>query len=115
MTAKDAAGRFRLASTALVLGAVVLVLTGAGLPLGDLAHQLGSFDASEVVVALSFAAVGVVVAWHQPRNPIGWILLGSAGFFAINDDASFYMVADYRLHHGALPLGPEGYTPGWCC
>ena len=117
MTPKDGARRGRLASPAivLVLGALVVVLTAAGLPLGDMAHQLGSFGAVQVVPALSFTAVGVVVAWHQPRNPIGWILLGSAGFFAINNDASFYLVADYRLHQGTLPFGPVAVLlqPSW--
>jgi hypothetical protein len=117
MMAKDAVRRSQLASpaTALVLGALVLVLAAAGLPLGDMAHQLGRLDAAQVVLALLFAAVGVVVAWHQPRNPIGWILLGSAGFFSLNADASFYSVAVYRLHHGTLPFGPVAVLlqPSW--
>ena len=117
MTTVVAARRFRLASPtgATVLAAAALVLAVAGLPLGDLAYQLGSSDATQVVLALSFTAVGVVVARRQPRNPIGWILLGAAGFFAINSDASYYLVADYRLHHGALPFGPVAVLlqPSW--
>ena len=117
MTTVVAARRFRLASPtgATVLAAAALVLAVAGLPLGDLAYQLGSSDATQVVLALSFTAVGVVVARRQPRNPIGWILLGAAGFFAISSDASYYLVADYRLHHGALPFGPVAalLQPSW--
>jgi hypothetical protein len=114
----DGAGRrFRPASpaTALVLGAFVLVLTVAGLPLGAMAHQLKSDGVSQFVLILLFLAVGVVVAWHQPRNPIGWILLVAAGFYVVNDDASYYLVADYLFHRGTLPFGPVAVLlqPSW--
>jgi hypothetical protein len=32
-------------------------------------------------------------------------MLGAGLFFAVNDGAGAYSVLDYRLHHGALPLG----------
>jgi hypothetical protein len=49
--------------------------------------------------------VGVIVAWHQPRNPMGWVLLGVTFFFLLDDLASSYAYLDYRLHGGRLPLG----------
>jgi hypothetical protein len=49
--------------------------------------------------------VGVIVAWHQPRNPMGWVLLGVTFFFLLDDRASSYAYLDYRLHGGRLPLG----------
>ncbi len=111
------ARRFRLASPAraLVLGGVVLALVVAGLPLGAMAHQLDLSDQSGDVVFLAGTAVGAVVARHQPRNPVGWILLAAMGFFQVDTDASFYSVADYRLHHGTLPLGPVAVLlqPAW--
>ena len=59
--------------------------------------------------------VGFVVAWRKPGNPLGWLMLAAAGFFALSEDASFYAVADYRLHHGSLPLGWLALItqPGW--
>jgi len=36
---------------------------------------------------------------------MGWILLPARASVAASDDASFYSVADYRLHHGTLSLG----------
>ena len=33
-----------------------------------------------VTIVLVTAAVGLVVAGHQPRNPIGWLLAGEAVF-----------------------------------
>jgi hypothetical protein len=34
--------------------------------------------ASLMVIVLVTAAVGLVVMRHQPRNPIGWLLAGTA-------------------------------------
>jgi hypothetical protein len=34
------------------------------------------------------ALAGVVIAWHQPRHPMGWVLLGVAGFFGLLGVAS---------------------------
>ena len=111
--------RIRLASprTALVLGGLVLVLIIAAVPLAGLARQ--SLNASggslPVWISAPFAVVGFVLAWRKPGNPIGWIILGVAVFFALSEDASYYTVADYRLRHGGLPLGWVALLaqPGW--
>src|SRR5689334_16465264 len=108
--AADPGGRrFRLASptTALVLGALVLALMIADGPLAGLAHQSMNAAGGSVPVWITapFAAAGFVVAWRKPGNPLGWILLGTAVFLALSEDASYYAVADYRLRHGGLPLG----------
>jgi hypothetical protein len=108
--AADLAGRrFRLASPtmALVLGALVLALMIADGPLAGLAHQSLNAAGGSVPVWITapFAAAGFVVAWRKPGNPLGWIILGTAVFLALSEDASYYAVADYRLRHGGLPLG----------
>jgi hypothetical protein len=113
------ARRFRLASPAAcaVIGVVVLVLFIAAVPLAGLAHQ--SLNASNtslpVWVTAPFAVVGLVLAWRRPANPVGWIMLGVAFFFALSDDANYYAVADYGLRHGDLPLGGVALfaQPGW--
>jgi len=119
VTPLGAGRRLRLGSpvTALVLGGVVLALLIADVPLADLAHQSvnaanGSLPAW---ISAPFAVVGFVVAWRKPGNPLGWVILAGAGFFALSEDASFYLVADYRLHHGGLPLGWVALfaQPGW--
>ena len=116
----DVAGRrLRLASpaTALIAGSLVLVLAVLDVPLARLAHQ--SLNASSGSTPFWFSAalgaVGFVVASRSPRNPLGWILLGTATFGVLSQDASFYMVADYRLRHGELPLGWVAVLaqPGW--
>ncbi len=117
MTGAPAAGRWRLASpaTAVVLGGVVLILLGSGFPLGSLAHLGPSSGGSDLVLVPVFGVIGFVVAWRKPANPLGWLLLGAAAFLALSGDASAYAVADYRLRHGALPLGWVAMLlqPGW--
>jgi len=43
------------------------------------------------------------------------VLVPAAVFGTLSEDASFYTVADYRLHHGGLPLGWVAVLaqPGW--
>jgi hypothetical protein len=118
--AADATGRrLRLASPAAcaAIGVVVLVLFIAAVPLAGLAHQnLNAASGSlPVWVTAPFAVVGLVLAWRRPANPVGWIMLGGAFFFALSEDASYYTVADYGLRHGDLPLGGVALfaQPGW--
>ena len=119
MTAAPAAGGWRLASpvTALVLGAVVLILMAADPPLASLGRQslMASGGSAPLPYSVILGVVGFVVAWRKPGNPLGWLILAAAGFFALSEDASFYAVADYRLHHGSLPLGWLALItqPGW--
>jgi hypothetical protein len=100
-----------------VLGALVLALMAAEPLLAMLARQ--SVNASNgslpVWFSAAFGVVGFVVAWRKPRNPLGWVILAVAGFLALSEDASFYVVADYRLHHGGLPFGWVALLaqPGW--
>jgi hypothetical protein len=111
--------RIRLASptTALVLGGLVLALIIADVPLAGLARQglNASGGSLPVWVSAPFAVVGFVLAWRKPGNPLGWIILGTAVFLALSEDASYYTVADYRLRHGGLPLGWAALLaqPGW--
>ena len=116
----DVAGRrLRRASpaTALIAGGLVLVLAVLDVPLARLAHQSlnASGGSTPFWFSAALGAVGFVVASRSPRNPLGWILLATATFSVLSEDASFYLVADYRLRHGGLPLGWVAVLaqPGW--
>ncbi|HEV3292459.1 MAG TPA: hypothetical protein VG123_26095 [Streptosporangiaceae bacterium] len=102
---------------AAVIGGLMLALCIAAVPLSRLAHQsLNAVGGSVPVwISAAYGAVGLVVAWRKPGNPLGWIFLAGAGFSTIAEDASFYMVADYRLRHGSLPFGWIAVLtqPGW--
>ena len=110
-------GRIRLATpaTATVLFAVILALLALVIPLYRLTRQESAADLSSLFVALPFALVGVVVSRRQPRNGVGWILLATALFYVVQDDASMYTVLDYRLHDGRLFFGPLAVLvqPSW--
>ena len=118
--AADATGRRgRLASPAAcaVIGVMLLAVFIAAVPLAGLADQSLYADSGSlpVWVTAPFAVVGLVLAWRRPANPVGWIMLGGAFFFALSEDASYYTVADYGLRHGDLPLGGVALfaQPGW--
>ena len=103
--------RARLAAPA--SAGIVFVLTlaagAAALPLAVLARQAAGnvliFHAAVALLALVLGGVGLVVARHQPGNPMGWLLLGSGLGFILGTDVSFYAILAYRLHPGRLPLG----------
>ena len=46
-----------------------------------------------------------MVARRQPRNPMGWLLIGVALAIEAVNVGSDYAYLDYFLHHGTLPLG----------
>ena len=102
-------------SVALWLGAVMVVLAVAAVPLTVLAHQASVGNLVLVPLMVPFGAVGVVVANRQPRNAIGWILIALALTVTLANDASFYAVLAYRLGDAWLPLGrlAVALSPAW--
>jgi hypothetical protein len=92
-------------------------LCAAAVPLSGLARQSLNAGSGSLPVWVSapFAAVGLVLAWRRPANPLGWIMAGGAFFLALSEDASYYAVAGYGLRHGDLPLGGVALfaQPGW--
>jgi len=107
------ARRVRLASprTATVLACVMLGLLGILLVEGLLGGKLTPRDlgpaASLTTLILVIGAVGLVVARHQPRNPIGWLHTGEALLTLVTIAASSYTTLVYYQGHRGLPLaGP---------
>jgi MFS family permease len=108
--AQDVTGRrFQLASsaTATALGVLALALLGTTAALSALIHQATFLNvATGIPIPLVYAAVGVIVARHQPRNPIGWILILFVVLFLIPVDAGYYAALRYHFGYRGLPLGP---------
>ena len=104
-------------ATAWLLGGLLLALAVAAVPMSRLAHQSLNSSSGSVPVWISaaYGVVGVIVASRKPGNPLGWIFLAEGVLLALSENASFYMVADYRLHHGGLPFGWAAVLtqPGW--
>jgi len=100
----------------LALGGLTAVEVVAGCLLTVLAHDLrASFDGVLLLIIAIVAAVGLVVARRQPSNPIGWMLLVAATFFAGYAIAVLYAVLDFNRHGGRLPLGRAALAaePAW--
>jgi two-component system NarL family sensor kinase len=92
---------------AVVLGLVTLGLGAASVLLDSLIREAGTggpaADAFIAAVgAVPATAVGTLLAARRPRNPIGWMLL--AIIIVEISPAGQYLILDYRMHHGALPL-----------
>jgi MFS family permease len=119
VTTQVAGRRSRLASprSASVLAALVVVLI-VQLPItGAVFGHRGSTSITAVisllVVVLVVAAVGLVVARHQPGNAIGWLLLGAALWIPLTIAASGYAALVYDYGHRGLPgLGPVAVVLG---
>jgi hypothetical protein len=96
------------------LGCLALAVVVATFPLGSMTGQLNPSAVAATLVALVFAAVGLLLALRQPRNPMGWLLLAASVLVALNFAAAYYAELDYRLGHH-LPLGAVALVlqPSW--
>ena len=65
-----------------------------------------------VVIVLTYAGVGIVVARRQPGNPIGWLLLIFTLVYLLGSGAGYYAVLRYPLGHAGLPLAPVALVLG---
>jgi hypothetical protein len=93
-------------ATAWALAALLLLLAAACIPLSLAARQdLLAVGATQIVGAVAFAAAGLVVTLHRPRNPIGWLMLCVGASIMFYVDTGLYDVLDYRLGDH-LPLAP---------
>jgi signal transduction histidine kinase len=93
---------FALLSVSIVFPAIALGLTYA-LSSGDY-RSLLSHQALTPFVTIAFAALGGLVASRRPRNPIGWIFLAVAVFYALSALAAVVTVYTASLPpHAALP------------
>jgi hypothetical protein len=90
----------------LIFGAVLLVLCASAGVLTGMAHQLTIGHIGTGAGTLVFGLTGVVIAYHQPRNPVGWILIAFPFLFLLGADAQYYTVLRYHLGHSGLPFGP---------
>jgi hypothetical protein len=109
------ARRLATPGTALAVGIGVILLTLLAVAFTVADHRLSAGDGGSIVLVPGFGVVGIIVARRQPRNPMGWILLGCAFCLALDDASSTYSVLDYRRHHASLPLGELAVLlqPSW--
>jgi hypothetical protein len=91
-----------------VMAAVVAVLVGM---LFLSAALTGRFSlaslwaaSSVLVIIIVNAVVGLLVARHQPANPIGWLLTGESVLLLLSILSGAYADTVYRLGHAGLPV-----------
>jgi hypothetical protein len=71
-----------------------------------LAHEWSISDvATPLIVELPYAAVGLVIAYRRPHNPVGWLLLASGTIPLVASNANEYAWVVYGPQHRAWPLG----------
>jgi hypothetical protein len=94
---------------AVVLGVITLGLAVVSVVVDSLSHQspvVGGPAADAFITAAGVVpatAIGMLLAARRPRNPIGWLLL--VVIIVQVAPASQYLILDYRMHNGTLPLG----------
>jgi hypothetical protein len=95
-----------------VLPGVNVALGAFSFPLAATVHQLDWSGSNNLVLGVSFSVVGFVVAARQPRNPMGWILLGASTLLVVSGNAC---TRCSTTGHGTLPLGPMAVLlqPTW--
>jgi len=113
---KPSVAHVRSASSRAVVGLLVLlvVLLGGGIVLSHRANHPGVFGLA-LVAGVAFGAVGIPVAWREPRNAIGWILLALPILVAVSTDAGMYSILAYRIDGHGLPLSriAVALAPSW--
>ncbi len=93
-----------LARTAWVLFFGFLAMTGLGIFLSLLTGEQAALDLVTLLIAfLANGTVGVLVASRQPRNPIGWLLLGIVTFIALANLGQAYGEYGLLTRPGSLP------------
>src|SRR5215472_9294255 len=96
----------RRPSAAVLLGGALVLLAVVLVWLSLLARQPG-YPLQPIMIAIPSAAVGMLVARRQPRNPNGWLLIGIAAAVLLSTGAGAYSLLVYRLGR-SLPVGPAG-------
>jgi two-component system NarL family sensor kinase len=96
----------RLAAT-LGAVAVVEVLAALGFSIGvgwSFQDALEAFVATNSVMGAAFGSCGAVIAWHRPRNPIGWLFIADGIGHATT---AFCAPLVQALYEGGAPIGAQ--------
>jgi signal transduction histidine kinase len=84
----------------LLVVAAVLLLPTSGVPVApsDIPWVI-----AQVCVAVGYSVLGAVIAWHQPRNRIGWLLVATGLLTATMIFAEEYAIRGLISGRGSLP------------
>jgi hypothetical protein len=94
----------RVAAVALAaLG--LAILAGSVLLYALTGQNLAVNGGQDLVIFATFVTVGLVIAWHRPGNPIGWIMLAAVDVQGLAIAGSVYVTLAHRPGYH-LPVGP---------
>jgi hypothetical protein len=82
---------------------LVLVLIVCAVAL-SVPNRYGLWRMDFLIAVGSAALVGALVASRQPRNPVGWFILGHAGCFALGEFGRQYAIYGTLTEPGTLPF-----------
>jgi hypothetical protein len=92
--------------TAVALAALGALLLPGSLVLYALTGQnLAENGGQGIAVFASCVTVGLIIAWHRPANPIGWLILAGVDVQGLAIDGGIYETLARRPGYH-LPLGP---------
>jgi hypothetical protein len=91
-------------AVALTLGHIYLSVSNRA---GDVSGAVGviAFTLLSGLIGLGFIALGLLVAYRRPRNPIGWIIAGTGVTAGVTDFVESYAVYTLSTNPGSLPGG----------
>ena len=100
---------------ALTVLEVVIAIVGAALTGTTLEDALDSYLVTNCAIGFSCAASGVLIAWHRPRNPVGWLLAAAGVLYPMTAAVSPALTAafDRRWSNDVIRTVLTVYFAAW--
>jgi hypothetical protein len=93
-------------AAAVALAALAVLIVAGSIVLYALTHQnLAVNGGQDLIILATFTTVGLVIAWHRPGNPIGWIILAGVDVQGLGIAGNVYVTLARRPGYH-LPVGP---------
>jgi two-component system, NarL family, sensor kinase len=83
---------------ALTVVELLTAVTGAALAGMSFVDAVGSYLLTNCVIGVSCAVSGLILAWHRPRNPVGWLLAGAGVLQTMTAAVSPLVVVAHDRH-----------------
>jgi two-component system, NarL family, sensor kinase len=110
------------AASALAIGLFALAMACCGTAVAaaiaggiSFATAVGTFAVTDGAMGLAFPVCGLLLAWHRPRNPIGWLFLAAGLGMATSAAAAslLQLAARSGWDQGALRLFGTIFVYAW--
>jgi signal transduction histidine kinase len=92
-------------SVLMACAVICAVLSTAGLVVWNAFDPNQLFTPFSWLMPATFAAMGALIVWRQPRNTVGWIVLLTGPLAALGLACDGWAVRSFEHRRGPLPLG----------